>query len=116
MSEWNEPEVVDGALIASFRGYVSRVTPSAEFVTAIQTVVEGGTVFSNTLTDDDPEMSPDMSERLSALTDEERGILERLVEGADTRTIARQLGIPSTELMDRVKTILEKLDPRRLEE
>jgi DNA-binding NarL/FixJ family response regulator len=111
MSEWDEPQVIDGALKAGFRGYLSRVTPFAESVTAIQTIVDGGRVFPKTF-GDEPGKYPNMSERLSTLTEQEREVLGFLVEGLDTRTIARRLGISSREAGGQTRSILRKLNPR----
>jgi DNA-binding NarL/FixJ family response regulator len=54
-----------------------------------------------------------MSERLFTLTEPEREMLEFLVEGLDTRTIARRLGISSREAGNQTRAILRKLDPRQ---
>jgi DNA-binding NarL/FixJ family response regulator len=113
MSEWDEPQVLDGALKVGFRGYLSRATPFAEFVTTIRAIVDGGMVFPKTFTGDEPETYPDMSERLSTLTEQEKEVLEFLVEGLDTRTIARRLGISNSEAGDRRRAIFQKLDPRQ---
>ena len=112
MSEWDEPQVIDGALKAGFRGYLSRVTPFAESVTAIQAIVDGGTMFPKTFTGDEREKYPAMSERLSTLTGQEREVLGFLVEGLDTRTIARRLGISTREAGAQTRSILRKLNPR----
>jgi DNA-binding NarL/FixJ family response regulator len=72
MSEWNDPEVIDGALKAGFRGYLSRAAPFPKSVTAIQAVVDGETVFPKTFAGDEPDQYPGVTERLSTLTQRER--------------------------------------------
>lgn len=62
---------------------------------------------------DEADRFPRMTERLSTLTHQEREILGFLVEGLDSRTIARRLGIPSSEVGDARKAIIRKLDPRQ---
>ena len=54
-----------------------------------------------------------MTERLSTLTHQEKAILVSLLKGLDTRTIARRLGISSSEVGDLRKGIFRKLDPRQ---
>ena len=41
MSEWDDPQVIDGALKIGFRGYLSRAAPFPEFLKAIQAIVDG---------------------------------------------------------------------------
>jgi DNA-binding NarL/FixJ family response regulator len=110
MSEWDEPRVIDGAPKVGFRGYLSRVTPWGEFVTAIQTIVDGGTVFPETFAGDMPKK--DLSERLSALTEPEGEVLNLLVDGLDTRTIARRLRISPSDVANRRAAIFRKLNQR----
>lgn len=113
MSEWDDAEVIDGALKAGFRGYLSRAAPFAEFVMAIQAIVDGGTVFPKTFSGDELDKHPDMTVLLSTLTRQEREILGFLVEGLDARTIARRLGISSREAGDQRRALLRKLNPRQ---
>jgi DNA-binding NarL/FixJ family response regulator len=111
MSEWDDPQVIDGALKIGFRGYLRRATPFPEFLKAIQAIVDGETVFPRPF--DEADQYPRMTERLSTLTHQEREILAFLVEGSDARTIARRLGISSSEVGDLRKGIFRKLDPQQ---
>jgi DNA-binding NarL/FixJ family response regulator len=95
-----------------FRGYLSRAAPFPEFLKAIHAIVDGETVFPKPFADE-ADQYPRMTERLSTLTHQEREILAFLVEGSDTRTIARRLGISSSEVGDLRKAIFRKLDPRQ---
>lgn len=113
MSEWDDPQVIDGARRVGFRGYLSRAAPFPEFLRAIKAVVDGETVFPETFAGDEADQRPRMTERLSTLTQQEREILGFLVEGLDTRTIAKRLGISSREVADLRNAILRKLDPRQ---
>jgi DNA-binding NarL/FixJ family response regulator len=113
MSEWDDPQVIDGALKAGFRGYLSRAAPFPKFVTAIQAIVDGVTVFPKTFAGDEPDQSPGMTVRLSTLTRQEREILGLLVEGLDTRAIARRLGISSSEAGNQRREIFRKLNARQ---
>lgn len=112
MSEWDDPQVIDGALKIGFRGYLSRAAPFPEFLKAIQTIVDGETVFPKPFADE-ADQYPRMTDRLSTLTHQEREILGFLVEGSDSRTIARRLGISSSEVGDLREAIFRKLDPRQ---
>ena len=47
MSEWDDPQVIDGALNIGFRGYLRRAAPFPEFLEAIQASVAGETVFDS---------------------------------------------------------------------
>lgn len=113
MSEWDDPQVIDGALKVGFRAYLSRAAPFPKFIKAIRAIMDGETVFPKTFAGDDADQYPRMTERLSALTHQEREILGFLVEGSDSRTIARRLGISSSEVGDLRKAIFRKLGPRR---
>jgi FixJ family two-component response regulator len=73
--------------------------------------VDGETVFPRPF--DEADQYPRMTERLSTLTHQEREILAFLVEGSDARTIARRLGISSSEVGDLRKGIFRKLDPQQ---
>jgi DNA-binding NarL/FixJ family response regulator len=112
MSEWDDPQVIDGALKVGFRGYLSRAAPFPEFLKAIQAIVAGGTVFPRPFADEAVRY-PRMTERLSTLTNQEREVLGFLVQGSDSRTIARRLGISRREVGDLRGSILRKLDPRQ---
>ena len=112
MSEWDDPQVIDGALKIGFRGYLRRAAPFPEFLKAIQAIVAGETVFPKPFADD-ADQYPRMTERLSTLTHQEKEVLGFLVEGSGSRTIARRLGISSSEVGDLRKAIYRKLDPRR---
>lgn len=112
MSEWDDPQVIDGALKIGFRGYLSRAAPIPEFLKAIQVIVDGETVFPKPFADE-ADQYPRMTERLSTLTHQEKAILVSLLKGLDTRTIARRLGISSSEVGDLRKGIFRKLDPRQ---
>jgi DNA-binding NarL/FixJ family response regulator len=112
MSEWDDPQVIDGALKVGFRGYLSRAAPFPEFLKAIQAIVAGGTVFPRPFADEAVRY-PRMTERLSTLTNQEREVLGSLVQGSDSRTIARRLGISRREVGDLRGSILRKLDPRQ---
>ena len=113
MSEWDDPQVIDGALKVGFRGHLSRAAPFPKFIKAIRAIMDGETVFPKTFAGDDADQYPRMTERLSALTHQEREILGFLVEGSDSRTIARRLGISSSEVGDLRKAIFRKLGPRK---
>lgn len=112
MSEWDDPQVIDGALKIGFRGYLRRAAPFPEFLKAIQAIVAGETVFPKPFADD-ADQYPRMTERLSTLTHQEKEVLGFLVEGSGSRTIARRLGISSSEVGDLRRAIYRKLDPRQ---
>jgi DNA-binding NarL/FixJ family response regulator len=97
MSEWDDPQVIDGALKIGFRGYLRRAAPFPEFLKVIQAIVAGETVFPKPFADD-ADRYPRMTERLSTLTHQEKEVLGFLVEGSGSRTIARRLGISSSEV------------------
>jgi DNA-binding NarL/FixJ family response regulator len=112
MSEWDDPQVIDGALKIGFRGYLRRAAPFPEFLKAIRAIVAGETVFPKPFADE-ADRYPRMTERLSTLTHQEKEVLGFLVEGSASRTIARRLGISSSEVGDLRKAIYRKLDPRQ---
>jgi DNA-binding NarL/FixJ family response regulator len=113
LSPWDHFRVIDGALRGGFRGYLSKATPMAKLVTAVQTVADGEAVFPKLSPEDAPEDYPDPSRLpppLSDLTEQEKTAFELVVEGADSRTVAQRLGISRIEAGSLVKAILRQLN------
>jgi two-component system nitrate/nitrite response regulator NarL len=107
----DDPKAVEEAMRAGFRGYLTKDTPVSRFVSSIEAIVAGQTVF--------PHRSGNAGRRtgsndsvwllISQLTPREREVLGLLVEGADGRTIALRLGISRNTVRTHVQSILTKL-------
>ena len=106
MSEWDDPQVVDGALKIGFRGYLSRAAPFPEFLKAIQAIADGETVFPKPFADE-ADQYPRMTERLFTLTHQERESWDSLLRDStlerspgDLGSRAARLGIYGKDLSE----------------
>lgn len=91
-------------------GYVLKDNPLAAVVTAIRSVMGGGTWFSPTVLPallTAPEASGD-----AALTPREREVLEQIAAGRRNAEIATQLGISISTVESHVSHLLAKLNAR----
>lgn len=103
--------LVDEATRLGFRGYLTKDTPVAQFANAIRAVQDGQQVLPHRLVGSAGASSEDDHAAFlaSQLTQREREVLELLVQGADGRTVARQLGISQNTVRTHVQSILTKL-------
>jgi two-component system nitrate/nitrite response regulator NarL len=107
-----DPSIVRTALHAGFHGSLAKDTPIVEFADAIAAALGGQVVFpgqySGTAgsTHSDHRQAAMQSASLSA---REREILGLLVDGVESRQIARRLSIAPNTLRSHVQNILTKL-------
>ena len=81
------------AFRAGARGYVLKHAPAEELVSAIHTVVGGGSYFSPELMRERADAADDPPDRLHRLTARERFVLAGLAGGLSNRAIADELRI-----------------------
>jgi DNA-binding NarL/FixJ family response regulator len=102
------------AIRAGARGYLLKNTDQEELHRAIQTVANGGAIFSpgiaqrvmQYLTTPAP---PAPKQAFDELTNRERSILEQLAHGSSNAEIAEKLGISSKTVSNNISNILLKL-------
>jgi two-component system, NarL family, nitrate/nitrite response regulator NarL len=93
-------------------GFVAKDRPIDEILTAIGDVAEGRPIFHES-----DRRSPDPSSALdrpnrgvaTCLTSRERDVLDRLVQGEDTVTIARHMGITYSTARTHIQSLITKL-------
>jgi DNA-binding NarL/FixJ family response regulator len=107
----DDPKAVDDALRMGFRGYLTKDTPVARFISSLEAIVDGQVVAPHRLIPGGHRRRPadDISLLVTQLTSREREVLGLLMEGADGRTIARRLGISRNTVRTHVQSILTKL-------
>lgn len=107
----DEPKAVDDALQTGFRGYLTKDTPVASFISSLEALVDGQVVTPHRLIPGDHRRSPgdDISLLVTQLTSREREVLGLLIDGADGQTMARRLGISRNTVRTHVQSILTKL-------
>jgi two-component system nitrate/nitrite response regulator NarL len=103
--------VATDAVRRGLHAYVSKDTSVSKFLDAIDAVLNGHVVVSDGLARADrlSGTSTRMNTVHIHLTDRERQVLERLVEGVDTRTMAEELGISGNTVRTHVQNVLTKL-------
>jgi two-component system nitrate/nitrite response regulator NarL len=106
----DDARAVDEAQVSGFRGYLTKDTPVSRFVSAVEAVREGRTAFPTRQRGAGRRgRSRDYGSTISHLTPREREVLGMLVEGADSRAIARRFGISRNTVRTHVQSILTKL-------
>jgi two-component system, NarL family, nitrate/nitrite response regulator NarL len=103
--------VATEAVRRGLHAYVSKDTSVGQFLDAIDAVLNGHVVVSDDLAP--AARLSGTSARMNTvhihLTDRERQVLERLVDGVDTRSMARELGISGNTVRTHVQNVLTKL-------
>jgi two-component system, NarL family, nitrate/nitrite response regulator NarL len=107
----NDRSAVDEALRIGFRGYLTKDTPVAQFVTAVRSAIDGHLVLPHRLSPARrrSEAESDAALLASQLTPREREVLALLVQGADGKKAAAILGISLNTVRTHVQCILTKL-------
>jgi DNA-binding NarL/FixJ family response regulator len=104
LSMHTEPRFVKKAMESGAKGYVSKKAPLDELMTAIQTVLEGGTYTGSQLETEEA-LSPE-----GTLTDRQIEVLRLIAQGCSAKEIASKLNISvrtaefhRAAIMDRLK-------------
>jgi DNA-binding NarL/FixJ family response regulator len=106
LSMYDNPEYVAQAMQAGARGYVLKDSPSAQIISAIQSVASGGTFLSPAIADG--LFSPKSPERCLSMREQE--ILSLLARGLSSKHIARQLDISVRTVESHRQSIKRKLN------
>jgi two-component system, NarL family, nitrate/nitrite response regulator NarL len=103
----DDPRAVEEALRAGFHGYIVKDIPVPQFISQVESVLEGRLVVPRVAT---VRPQPDGAALLSEqLTDREREVLSLLVRGLTGHAIADRLGISANTVRTHVQSILTKL-------
>jgi two-component system, NarL family, response regulator LiaR len=107
----NDRAAVDEAMRIGFRGYLTKETPVAQFISAIRAIVEGGTVPPHlpTVFVNGSRLKGEITLMADQLSSREREVLELLVQGASGVAVADRLSISRNTVRTHVQGILTKL-------
>ena len=111
LTDLEERHVADEAFRIGFRGYLSKLTPVAQFVNSVHAVLDGQLIMPHRLKSGSRQAKEQGdSELLGAhLTPREREVLTLLARGANGRQIAAGLGMSRHTLRTHIQNVLTKL-------
>ena len=116
LTSYGDDQAVLGAIMAGAAGYVLKQTCGTDLVTAVRTVAAGGSTLD---TDATRRVMERLRERaasvdpLSALTEQEKRVLELIGEGLTNRQIAARMVLSEKTAKNYVSTVLSKLGMQR---
>jgi len=109
----DDARAVKEALRLGFHGYVLKETPVPRFVASVLAAASGQVVVPHRVAARVAGALTSMERQTAMLTEQltarEHDVLELLVEGVDTQTVARRLGISRNTVRTHVQSILTKL-------
>jgi DNA-binding NarL/FixJ family response regulator len=116
LTSFTDDQAMVGSIIAGAAGYVLKTSRAADLVSAVRASAAGTSLI-------DPVAAQQAIERLreqtvsmtfiSALTDQERRVLELLGEGLSNRQIAQRLSLAEKTVKNYVASLLSKLGMQR---
>jgi DNA-binding NarL/FixJ family response regulator len=110
LSAMSDSALAREAVRLGFRGYLTKDASVTQFMNSVRSVIDGHVVLPHRLGPAARGEREDHAALLAGqLTRRERQVLALLVEGADGRTVARQLGISRNTVRTHVQSILSKL-------
>jgi DNA-binding NarL/FixJ family response regulator len=119
LTTFEDDDYIFGALHAGASGFLLKRTKPEDLRAAIQTIAAGDSLLSPSVTSRviahlarEPARDPEAEERLAALTDRERQVLELVAGGLSNSEIADLLVIEESTVKTHTKHILAKLDLR----
>jgi DNA-binding NarL/FixJ family response regulator len=116
LTSYGDDQALFGAIMAGAAGYVLKQACGAELVSAVRTVAAGGSML-------DPRATLRVMERLrnrvedadplSALSEQEKRVLELIGEGLTNRQIAEHMSLAEKTAKNYVSSVLTKLGMQR---
>jgi DNA-binding NarL/FixJ family response regulator len=116
LTSYGDDQALLGAIMAGAAGYVLKQTCGSDLVNAVRTVADGGSML-------DAQSTQRVMERLrermagvdplSALTDQEKRVLELIGEGLTNRQIAERMVLSEKTAKNYVSAVLTKLGMQR---
>ncbi|MCX7619614.1 MAG: response regulator transcription factor [Acidimicrobiales bacterium] len=116
LTSYSDDEALFDAIMAGAAGYVLKQIKSSELVDAVKKVAAGQSLLDPALTARVLERLRNgggEDEKLDALTDQERRILELLAEGLTNRQIAERMFLAEKTVKNYVSNLLTKMGMQR---
>lgn len=110
MTGQGDTDGVTAAITSGCAGFVSKSAPLTTLVTAIATVVAGGTVFPASLLQE--ALSQPTVEPTTPVTERERSVLEGLAQGKNATEIGEELFVSIHTVRNHIRSLLTKLHAR----
>ena len=115
LTSYGDDQALFGAIMAGAAGYVLKQTAGSDLVKAVRTVASGGSMLDAGMVQrvigrlrEQPPADP-----LSALTDQEKRVLELIGEGLANRQIAERMFLAEKTVKNYVSSLLTKLGMQR---
>jgi DNA-binding NarL/FixJ family response regulator len=119
LTTFGEDAYVEAALRAGVSGFLLKVSPPEQLITAVRTVAAGGGLLDPGVTVKviesfarPPAARTPRSDALDALTEREREVLARLAHGKSNAEIAAELYLGEATVKTHVSNVLHKLGLR----
>ncbi|MFB7428926.1 response regulator [Streptomyces hydrogenans] len=120
LTSFDDEDALLDAIMAGASGYVLKQIKGSDLVSAIRTVATGQSMLDpattarlmRTLRDPETARSPE-DERLAALSERERSVLELIGEGLTNRQIAKALYLSEKTVKNHISRLLGKLGVER---
>ncbi|MGH3738850.1 MAG: response regulator [Micromonosporaceae bacterium] len=116
LTSYEDDEALFAAIMAGAAGYVLKQVRGTDLVEAVRTVAAGRSLLDPTVTQrvlDRLRRGGDQPAELSALTEQERKILELIAEGLTNRQIAEKMFLAEKTVKNYVSSLLSKLGLER---
>ena len=115
LTSYGDDQALFGAIMAGAAGYVLKETAGSDLISAVRTVASGGSMLDASMVQrvigrlrEQPAPDP-----LSALTDQEKKVLELVGEGLTNRQIAERMFLAEKTVKNYVSSLLTKLGMHR---
>ncbi len=116
LTSYEDDEALFAAIMAGAAGYVLKQVRGTDLVEAVRTVAAGRSLLDPTVTQrvlDRLRRGGDQPAELSALTEQERKLLELIAEGLTNRQIAEKMFLAEKTVKNYVSSLLSKLGLER---
>jgi DNA-binding NarL/FixJ family response regulator len=112
LTSYADDEALFNAIMAGAAGYVLKQIRENDLVEAVRKVAAGKNLLDPKLTERVLQRlrdGPEMDERLAALSDQERRVLELVAEGLTNRAIGERLHLAEKTVKNYVTSVLSKM-------